>query len=209
MKKIIAMSLIAYLVGSMSFGQSEKPYFKGTFLTGGSFAINFEKDKEFLKGSPPNADVTYINKLRSIETSFQIGYFILNNLSIGIKSIIAFTNNITSDEGSSIIIWDIKDRDLITGPFFRYYLKPGLFFEGFGGFGFQNQETNDKRYKQIINAVSAGVGYSFFLNKFVALEPILSYDLLQKKASDYDKKNTINKFSLSVGLQFYPGKRNR
>lgn len=207
MKRTIVTVFIAYIVGATAFGQSEKPYVKGTILTGGSLSVNFEKDKEFLKGSPPNSDVTYIIKLKSIETNFQIGYFILNHFSIGIKSKIAFTNYITYDDVSSIIIWDIKDRDLITGPFFRYYLNPGLFFEGFGGFGFQNQKTNGKKSKQNINALSAGVGYSFILNKYVALEPILSYDLLHKNAYDYDKEVTVNKFTLSLGLQFYLGKR--
>lgn len=207
MKKTIVTFLTAYLVGSMAFGQNEKPFVKGTILTGGSLSVDFEKDKEFLKGSPPNLDINYITKLKSIETNFQIGYFILNHFTIGIKSKIAFTNYITSDDISSNIIWDIKDRDLITGPFFRYYLNPGLFFEGFGGLGFQNENSSGSIFKQNLIALNAGVGYSFILNKYVALEPILSYDLLYKKASDFDKKITVKKLTLSLGIQFYLSKR--
>jgi hypothetical protein len=207
MKKTIVAVFMIYLVGATAFGQNEKPFVKGTVLTGGSLSVNFEREKDFLKGSIPNLDVNYLTKLKSIETDFQIGYFILNHISIGIKSKVSFINYITTNDLTSAIVWDIKDRDFISGPFFRYYLNQGIFLEGFGGIGFQNENSKNGKFKQNLIAYSAGVGYSLLLNKYVTLEPILSYNLLDKKASDHSEKVTISKYTFSLGIQFYLSKK--
>lgn len=132
-----------------------------------------------------------------------LGYFILNQFVIGFNTDIQITHNKISFTLISEELKLTNDRIFI-GPFFRYYTKFGMFFEGgtaiaFNEHGWENDGNKWKEY-----CFDTGIGYNIFISKLVALEPQLKYKFynISDKVIE-DNKEIINGLHLSVGLQFY------
>jgi hypothetical protein len=206
MKKVIITILLSVLFCKNFYGQLEKPFVKGALLAGGSFSVYFERESDYGTG-PGLADIYFTNK-KSIETSFIVGYFILRHFSLGIKNELIFYHYKLNSELNPSILLDRKNRDLIIGPFLRYYLNPGLFFEGYGGMGFEKVTSNNSLTRTKIYAFSTSIGYSILLNKNVALEPMVNYNFTRQKPGGFYEKISYSKISLSLGLQIYFKKAN-
>ncbi len=122
----------------------------------------------------------------------RIGFFVANNVAIG--GILPVTINRSGNTKTSAI--GIK-------PFGRFYVGGSglkLFMEG--RFGLQHFTTKDvpsDRKTDEYDGLSAGfgLGLAAFFNKYVALEPQISYDAYSQRASSYSG------VTFNVALQVY------
>lgn len=150
------------LVSSItSFAQTEK----GKFMIGGNF--DFAKSEQ--------------SGIRATEFSFSpsVGYFIYNNLSVGIGlDYSLFKSSQYKGEFVAII------------PFARYYFakQDKLKFFGQAGLGLlssniKSRAADDGFVPNKINELTyhAGVGASYFFTKNVALEGVLQYKSIEYK----------------------------
>ena len=181
----------------ISSGQIISPIMKSAFLMGGSIFINYENENQRL----PNVNFYHKNFLTGIDVYG--GYFISNHISIGLLTNLSIkkskTSNTLNDSKSTGI-----SNNYSFGPFLRYYTKPGIFFEGTLGLGYQHLGYDDDLNWFRSFFFSTGVGYSLFITNSIALEPQIKYK--------YDKiywsseellTRTNNGIYFSIGLQFY------
>jgi len=184
-------------------GQNDKPITKGYLLTGGSVSFNIDKtnDYEPIIGTNPEQINTIVTK--TLETDLYLGYFIMNHLAIGIKTdILVYSRKHSFNLSTSSS--EYKYNDLSFGPFIRYSTTLGLFFEGSGAIGLLNDRISDDKTTWKNYSFSAGVGYSFFVSKSVAIEPAIKYKYLHRPSYEGEEDNEIsNKLSFDIGFQIY------
>lgn len=203
MKRLVLIGFILVLICKNLIGQDNKPYDKGNFIIGGTIALSLEKEKDIKPGISPLPDAIYTTNRKNFETHLDIGYFPLNHLAFGLRNELVFSNSKTSSELTSGTIWDINDKDFLIGPFVRYYIDPGFFFEGYSGLGLTRNVINGAGFKIKNYALSAGLGYCFFLNKNVSIEPIVKYNYMHNKVLETNEDISTLNLSFSIGFQIY------
>ncbi len=200
MKKIITVFAFA-LICSGAFAQ----FNQGRYLVGGSVGFSATTSK----AKNDNATST-LSRSTSLSFSPNAGYFVIDNLAVG--AALNLSTNTTKDDGNN------ADKTTSTTfsltPFVRYYLDPGIFFQGQVGFGsssYKSKETGSNttvttKYGVFNWALAAG--YAYFLNDFVAIEPMVGYGSDSFKNSDADVKLVDSGLFINIGLQVYLGARN-
>lgn len=197
MKKTFVLAVFA-LAATGAFAQ----FNQGRILAGGAVSFNTGSSKS----KTPNSTNTLGNA-----TTFFIspdgGYFIMDNLAVGA----ALTLGVSNSKGEGTNAMTVTSTTASIVPFVRYYLDQGLFFQAQAGGGSrkvktkQGNQTNDS--KEGIFNWGLGVGYAYFLNDFVAIEPLVAYTMNTDNDKDADLKFISSGLSLSIALQVYLGQR--
>jgi opacity protein-like surface antigen len=105
----------------------------------------------------------------------------------------------TNPEKSKYTYSDIK-----LGPFIRYYTKPGIFLEGFASFGLNKEVDPNLTTKWNNYSYGVGVGYCWFLNSNIAIEPEVKYLYTNTpKYLDTEITEKMNNLILSIGFQIF------
>lgn len=194
MKKLILFCLL--LASFISQAQFEK----GRILAGGSGSLSIVTDKNKV-GTTTVVTGTNVN----FGLSPRVGYFIMDNLAVGAELQFGVSSFNPKGSGSS----NSSSVSALLGPFARYYLEPGIFFQGGFGLGTQSNHfpsgTTTVETKFVITTINLGVGYALFLNDHVAVEPMITYQSRGSREIDSDPvaKDVDNGLYLSVGLQVY------
>jgi len=200
MKKLVIVFALA-MISSGAFAQ----FNKGRYLVGGSlgFSANTNKVKA-------NSTTTTVSHTTDFSLSPDAGYFIIDNLAVGASLGLGVSS--TKDTGTN------PDKNSSTSisisPFVRYYLPQGIFFQGQIGFGSESDKNKDgttnttTTTKYNTGNWSLAAGYAYFLNDFVAVEPIIGYGATSRKVTNPDVKSVNPGLFLRVGLQVYLGARN-
>jgi len=192
MKKLIITSIVVLTCFS-AFAQFEK----GRILAGGNVGFSTHK----YKSKSSNTTVT-TGKSTSFNFSPKVGYFFINNLAAGLG--VDLSSSTYKSEGSD-------EKDTYTGfgitPFVRYYLKPGIYFQGDFGVGPYKHKNVDGNVtttsKYTSSRWSLGAGYAYFLNSNVAIEPFIGYQSTTDNYSSPDYKNLDSGLFINIGLQVY------
>ena len=192
MKRFV-MVLLTSCLAMGAYAQFEK----GTMMVGGSFGADFTTNKSKYDGN------SYTNG-KYVDVSFdpQFGIFVINNLAVG-GGIGISTSSFKEDDT------DFKSvtHEFTIQPMARYYLEPGIFFQGklmFGGAtdkDTENGETDKTEYA--VNGWSLSAGYAIFLNNVVAIEPQLGYGGKGYRNKDTEVKSVDSGIFLRVGFQIY------
>ncbi|MEQ3662980.1 MULTISPECIES: autotransporter outer membrane beta-barrel domain-containing protein [unclassified Olleya] len=173
---------------------------KGTFLTNGSILvynttrkINDNKATAFTTNITPKA-----------------GYFIADNLAIGLE--LSITTNKEKQEDEFFGDIETTTNGFAVLPFARYYLDNGIFAEAVVGFGSQKTSTESDfselgtlETKASSFGFRVGVGYSFFLGDHVAIEPSINYSWedINPEDAPSEYKETLSSIFLGIGLSAY------
>jgi Outer membrane protein beta-barrel domain len=173
MKRLFLFVLI--ITGSQ---QSYSQVRKGNFLAGGS--LSFQSSKYSAGG----------NNIGTFNFMPDAGYFFYDRFVAGLRA--SFTNY--SDEGNSY-------RDLLAGPFARYYFLPvaqktNIFLEGNFMLGSEKYRGYDPESKTQLAVVG---GSAFFLNPHVAVEATLGWRSLKHK----NDAGRYNSFGIGIGFQIH------
>lgn len=197
MKKIVT-AIAFVLLCSGAYAQ----FNQGRILAGGSVGFQSQTVKREVNGASNTA-----GKYNQINFNPKVGYFVIDNLAVGLGVDLASAT--FKAEGSNNK--NTQSAFTVT-PFVRYYLDMGLFFQGQVGFGNQKDKTvADNTTTTTKNNVldwALGVGYAYFLNDHVAIEPIVYYGSHAEKRDNPDVKDTYAGLGINVGLQVYLGARN-
>jgi hypothetical protein len=163
MKKLIFLLPLMFTL--ISFSQTEKPTTKGNIILSGGGTFQYSK----FHYKDVNESKTSILDL-SLNPGF--GYFIIDNLVIGLNTNIGYSE-----------LGDYKAYTLGAGPFVKYYFNNGLFVKTDFGYtylhGVGSNTTKIKDY-----TILPGVGYAFFINQKVSIEPCLSYKYAHNNSDD-------------------------
>lgn len=200
MKKLVIVLALA-LISSGAFAQ----FNKGRYLVGGSLGFQAYSNK---------AKAASTTTTSSHSTDFSLapsaGYFIIDNLAVGAS----LNLGAGSDKGTGTNPGKSTSTSIGLSPFVRYYLSQGIFFQGQIGVG--SEKTKDTpsgsststTTKYNTSNWSLAAGYAYFLNDYVAVEPLIGYGANAQKVSNPDVKYSQPGFFLRVGFQVYLGARN-
>jgi len=192
MKKTVIL-LFTVLTLSTAFAQFEK----GRILAGGSVSFSATTDK-----TKANSTTTTNGKTTSFDFGPKAGYFFINNLAAGIG--LDARTSTYKDENST---YKYTTSGVSVSPFVRYYLKPGIFFQGtFGGGPSKTKVTNNNvtsTTKFSTANWSLGAGYAWFLNNKVAIEPFIGYGSQISKNKGNDVKDINSSLFINIGFQIY------
>jgi len=189
--------IITLLTVMICTGNVMAQFNKGRMLVGGtaSFSSLTTKDDAY------NSNIT--NDMFTLTP--QAGYFVIDNLAVGLDASFGLGKSTTSS-GTT------KYTYILAGPFVRYYLKPGIFFQGEYQFGSEKYTISFPPYlnqtgTETLSAWALSLGYALFLNEHVAIEPMVSYKSSIAKETDY--KGTNAGIAIGVGLQIYLGRNSQ
>jgi hypothetical protein len=181
---------------------------KGRWLADGSMSTTSRKN-EYYDGTNKSPSSSY-----SVSFAPSVGYFFVDRLAGGLVLSVGTTkaNDETFDPLAGQLVDVTRTSNSVSvGPFIRYYLPMAIFFHGSASFGslsaksdaaFENQDQ-----KATLFNWSLGVGYAWFLNDYVAVEPSVGYlnSNVEYKESESGWKSSA--LALSVGLAIYLGER--
>ena len=192
MKKFV-MVLLASCLGVGAYAQ----FGKGTMMVGGSFGANFKTNKSKYDGNT-NTNGKYAD----VSFDPQFGIFVINNLALG--GGLGMSTSAYNDDDS-----DYKDvtNEFTIQPMARFYVDPGIFFQGklmFGGAKSKvtnNGDTDITDYA--VNGWSLSAGYAYLLNNVVAIEPQIGYGAKGYRNKDSDVRSVDGGIFLRVGFQIY------
>lgn len=199
MKRIVIVLALA-MISSGAFAQ----FNKGRYLVGGSLRLDTYTSK-----TKSGSTTTKGGNSTDFTLSPSAGYFVIDNLAVGAS--LDFGASSTKYTGSS---GKSSSTSIGLSPFVRYYLSQGIFFQGQVGFGSQNSKSptgggTTSTTKYSTSNWSLGAGYAYFLNDFVAVEPMIGYGSnSQKTTSGPDVKYSQPGLFIKVGFQVYLGARN-
>ena len=197
MKKIILVALTLFTFTGISFAQFEQ----GRILAGGSigFSTNTNKTKN-------NNTTTTNYKGTNLNFTPKVGYFVINNLAVG-AGLDIISQSVKYDGSSNKEV----STSTVIEPFVRYYVKPGIFFNGAFGAGpgkykyTYGSTTTTTKFNTTKWSLAAG--YAYFLNNSVAIEPMIGYASSTQKAKSNDNKNVDGGLFINIGFQIYLGKK--
>jgi hypothetical protein len=168
---------------------------KGALMAGGGFGLSFgTKQVE----QPVSSNTTLVTEYNYNTLTFnpKVAYFFTSALALGVDVELTSTSQTNKkDEVKS------TSSDFSIGPLVRYYFPQSFFLEGKVGFG-SGKGNVYNNYG--IFSYSAGAGYAAFLNKHIALEPMVRY--VGKNYTRSDNENFKTKYGtlqILVGLQIY------
>lgn len=185
MKKVLLSAFAVMAFGAVSAQE--------TTTEGG-----FSQGDIFISGSVGyGSDKTGDAKETTFNVSPKAGYFVTNNIAVGLS--VAYTNTKDDTDGS-----EVTTNSFGVGAFGRYYFTPANKFSFFGqlGVGYQTDKTEvegvDGEFKT--NGFNVGVapGVSYFLSKNIALEA--TFGILGYNTSKPDADGAESTDSFNIGL---------
>ena len=197
MKRIVTIFALA-MICSGAFAQ----FNQGRYLVGGGLSLSATTEK-----LDNGTTTTTQGKSTSFALSPSAGYFVIDNLAVGAAldmSVSSFKADGSSNKSST--------TQTTFNPFVRYYLDPGIFFQGRVGFGGATDKnttgSTTTTTKFNVFTWDIGAGYAYFLNDYVAIEPLIKYGTTTYKAKSGNNKDKNAGIGFSIGLQVYLGPRN-
>jgi hypothetical protein len=185
--KTIKTFFIATLLFSLT---ANSQITKGNWMVGGSGSFKSISSESI----DPLTGEIYLNSNKELHIDPNIGYFIMNKLSLGMK--FGFSLYIPDSEAPN-------SKYYTFGPFLRYYfLKEEKNINIFLEPSYERILKYDSSVDNASNSFNFKLGNVIFLNESVGLETSLTYSILK---SEGFKNKTL---TLGIGLQIHL-KKNR
>jgi outer membrane protein len=186
MKKLITFLFTTLLVSGLS-AQTEQ----GKILIGASSNFNFSSLSLTDLEGVDESDLPDMTSSSS-EFSFDGGYFVIDNLALGL--FISSESSKLELEGES----DSESSLMTYGVMARYYFgESGLFGEASYGIGTQDDGGDDID----ISGLGIGVGYALFLSDNISINPSLSYNSMKSESGGVEMK--MGGLAGSIGIALH------
>lgn len=193
------LSLLFFMISTLTFAQTEK----GNFLISGQSSISFQYSGVSLFGGSISNEDFISSDGYELEFSPSIGYFLVDNMVVGLDSYY-----IVSDDD-----YQYKTSLFAIMPTIIYYFLPDYKIHPFiqAGFGYAtisqkiSLNTGGKS-TQSFNGYTWGgaLGAAFILKNYVSIDLILDYNEVNTKFSgDSSIKFKTKGLGAMVGLSFY------
>jgi len=170
--------IICACIPLCSFSQVEKPITKGNFIISGGGTIEYSNYN--------SGDMEYDK--RDLSFNPGLGYFIKDNFAIGLNTTFGFSK------------WSVRSYTYGIGPYAKYYFKNGIFLKTETFYSYNVQYATESTPKTHSLTVAPGIGYSFFLNSKISLEPSFNYSYVHYKLDEAIFKNNNIFFELKLNL---------
>lgn len=193
-------------IGVSAKGASTLFGYSGT----GPNLINLGLSTAKVKSDANNSEESYSYKTLNLSYSPKIGYFVVDNLALGLDINIAFSSlNYGGD-------YQINMTTLSAGPFLRYYIPTGKvlpYFEVGGTYGITNSKIksdgNDQDgSKSGLMSFGGGIGISVPLGDRVAFDLMAGYNSLTSKNKENNENNArtiMGDLGLRIGFMILLG----
>lgn len=181
---------------------------QGQLLVSGASSLSFgaKTEKETYQGD----QVGNKEKTSGFGLNPTVGYFIMDNLAIGLT--LSENHSKSKFEDDTDVEHSTKTNEIICGPIGRYYygttsLRPfGQAFIGFGSYKVETtvgnvSTTPDKRK---IFGFGAGIGAAYFIKENISFDAILGYSYFvntDTEETDYKWKDSA--LDLKVGISVF------
>lgn len=184
---------------------------KGSLMIGGGFGFNTGSNKT----TSSNGSTSVSSTSKGSEFSFtpRVGYFLINNLALGLGLDIGNSSTTYTEDGKT---YKSGSGSTSIAPFVRYYYPVGKvypFVEANIGFGSQSTKSTDADGKETTNKTSlssfgVGPGVAFFLNDNVALDASIMYGSINSKwtgsgTNPTTYKSNRGRIMLGLGIQAF------
>ena len=180
-KAIFTISIILLTAIGVNAQKSTEGYAKGNTFTSGQFAFNSET----------TGDV----KTSSIDFSPTVGYFVSNNVAIGVQ--LGVTNSVSKFKSTTTS----EKNGYSAGVLARYYMNPTNKFSVFGSAAVSFGALNTKDSVNTTNfSFGFAPGISYFLSNHFAIETTigrLGFSSIKPDVDGADATNSIN-FGLNL-----------
>jgi hypothetical protein len=197
MKHLLAFILICYSFNGNY--QIDKSIKKGDIVLGGSSGFAFSKNKYrhkvFEYGSEQYSYRTSNQKHITISFSPLFGYFVTDGLVIGISPSYSYSQVKFGFSGER------STKSMGISPFIKYYFNNGFFTGLESGYSYSIENIDKIEYNSL--SFKPSVGYAFFVNSKVSIEPSLEYyfsKVINETDIPYFK---INELLFSVGFHIF------
>jgi outer membrane protein len=198
MKKVI-FTTACLAIACSGFAQFEK----GTILLSGETGMSLSAQSIKAKD---NGNSTKVANTTSFSFSPAGGYFVIDNLAVGLNIDLATSKTKYNSDDS-----EFSSTSFSFGPFARYYITKGLFGELAFGVGSQkDKDTFDgdtDEDKSSLFRWSLGAGYAVMISDQVAFEPSIGYVSTAAKPDGGDGKIVQAGLAINVGVSVYLGKK--
>ena len=195
MKKLSIIFTLS-LITNLSWGQ----FNKGRMIISGDASYSYKKMEMNLAGQ--NTDM---GTQSNINLSPQCGYFLVDNVALGLGFI--FSNQTTKFKD---LPGKVKSKSILLAPYARYYFLDKFFLQGEFAFGVgkeSNQEGGVDDMETKVTSAQLGLGYVYFLNDYIALEPLIGYSLSKTKLDVAQTPTYRDKeIFCQIGISVYIGK---
>jgi outer membrane protein len=182
MKRFIKMFMTLFILVSMTREISAQTVNSGAWMIGGSLGFNS------IKSEGDDASETWFN------ISPSLGYFVINDLAAGVR-LSLFSQSYDGETESQFGI----------GPWARYYIASSSLFAQAGiDFGSAGFDIFSLLAEDGSTTINLGIGYSWFINNSVAIEPILQYSIFS--AGEDGFIDDYNRFGFNIAVQAFLGR---
>ncbi len=174
-----------------------KKFFMGLLLALTTLTANaqFEAGKTYINASFSGLGVSYskLEKLR-FDVDANAGAFVARDLLLyGRFGIDQKQVTLTKHVGNTNKEYDVFLNEIVVGAGLRYYIEQNGIYLGLGAEYGHTERT--KKYDNFY--ITPEVGYAFFVNQYLTIEPALYYHMSLNDFSD------ASKVGLKLGLGFY------
>jgi hypothetical protein len=175
---------------------------KGNILFAGESGLNFSSFNSKWKSDYGSGDN---GKSRNLDLTAQVGYFVLNNIVIGLEIPYSYSKYI---DGNSTSI----SSSVTLVPFLKCYIgksKVKPYLQGGIGIGWGNEKYDDSYADEIkvptkIAAAEIGGGLGIFLNEHFSIDIGMGYASASSKwldeSTNVNYKNTAKGIAASIGF---------
>lgn len=194
--RAILCTCVLVCISLLSQAQTEK----GKFIMGGSSSFDFSSSKS--KWKTDNADGED-GKSSTMEFSPQVGYFVIDNLALGVELPVNISSQTDEDDDK------FTTTTIAVAPFARIYFGEGKakpYLQGAVGVGnvkmkydVSGQSSEDTSAGMFLYQAGAGVGV--FFNEYVGLDFGLGYtSVTMTPEGDSDFKNISSGIGINIGF---------
>jgi len=180
MKLITKTLLLTMFVCSAGFisGQTVN---QGAWMVGGTAGFSSEK----IEGDDASSTTVNITP--------NLAYYLIDDLAVGVR-----LNWLSqSYDGES-------DSNFGFGPYVRYYITDPIFVQAGYDIEAAALDLNSLFNAEGSSTLHFMVGYSWFLNNSVAIEPAVYYDIYNGDEDNFD--SDLSRFGLNIGIQAFIGR---
>lgn len=181
MKLFTKATLTLIVLVSLTRMVSAQTVNSGAWMVGGNLGFNS------IKTDGDDNSETWFN------LSPNVGYYIINDLAIGARlSLVSY-----SYDGAS-------ESQFGFGPWARYYFVNSLYAQAGIDFGSTGMDFFSLLADEGSTTLNFGIGYSWFLNNSVAIEPSLLYSIYS--ADEEGLFADYTRFGFNIGVQAFIGR---
>lgn len=192
----ILLFFLPFMIPALSFSQTQE----GAILGRGAFTVNFNSVKQEVDNSTRK-----LGSLTTLEFNPAAGFFIIDGIAVGVG--LDWQRQSAKDPDNKRNV----EHSLTLGPFGRFYTELGPFFQAQFSFGGGSEKERPEGGPEVINRFGVfswgiGLGYPYFLNENISLEPLLLYRARNQSRDLPGGSDEITKYRglmIQLGLVYY------